>query len=57
MNPDPDPAFLVSPDLDPIRIQSFDDQKLRKENTAANFFIFFDQKLQLTYVQTTGEAF
>ncbi len=40
---DPDPAFQVNPDPDPIRIQGFDDQKLKKENTAETFFyIFFD---------------
>jgi hypothetical protein len=45
-NTDPDP----NPDPDPIRIQGFNDQKLKK-NTAENlFFIFyFDQKLQFTY--------
>ncbi len=39
---DPDLAFLVDPDTDPdpIRIQGFDDQRLkdwRKKNTAENF--------------------
>ncbi len=58
MNSDPytdlDHAFQVNPDTDPIRIQGFDDQKLK--NTAEIFFIsFFDQKLQFTYVQATGE--
>ncbi len=32
----------------PIRIQGFNDQKLKK-NTAEIFFFFYDQKLQLTY--------
>jgi hypothetical protein len=41
MDPDPDPAFQVIPDPDPIRIQDFDDQKLKKENTAESFLIFF----------------
>jgi hypothetical protein len=43
MTHDPDPAFQVNPDshLDPIRIQSFDDQKLKKKSTAENLFIFF----------------
>jgi hypothetical protein len=41
---------------DPIRIQGFDDPKLKntKTNTDENFF---DQKLQFTYVQATGENF
>jgi hypothetical protein len=31
---DPDPAFQLNPDpdTDPIRIQGFDDQKLKKKN-------------------------
>jgi hypothetical protein len=37
-NPDPDkdPAFQVNSDMDPetIRIQGFDDHKLKKKNTA-----------------------
>jgi hypothetical protein len=32
VDPDPDPAFQVSPD--PIHIQGFDDQKLKKRNIA-----------------------
>ncbi len=37
-------------DPDPIRIQGFNDQQLKKKNTAENFFIFFFyQKLQFTY--------
>jgi hypothetical protein len=41
---DPDPAFRLNtdPDLDPIRIQSFDDQKLENLN-------FFKIKLQFVY--------
>jgi hypothetical protein len=39
VHPDPDPAFQVKPDPDPIRIQGFDDQKL-KRNTAENIFIY-----------------
>jgi hypothetical protein len=35
LNPDPDPdpdaAYQVNPDQDPIRIQGFDDQKLKKK--------------------------
>jgi hypothetical protein len=34
LNQDTDPAFQVNPDSDPTRIQGFDDQKLKKENTA-----------------------
>jgi hypothetical protein len=46
------------PDTDSIRIQGFDDQKLKKK-IQWNFFSFFDQKLQITgtYAQATGEAF
>ncbi len=52
---DQDQAFQVDPDpyTDPIRIQGFDDQKVRKK-LQQNFFY---QKLQFNYVQTTGEAF
>jgi hypothetical protein len=40
-----------------MRIQSFDDQKLKKKNTAENFCLpFFDGKLQCTYVQATGPS-
>jgi hypothetical protein len=31
LNPDPDPTFQVNPDPDPIRIQRFDDQKLKEK--------------------------
>ncbi len=56
-NPDtnPDPAFQVNLDPDLIQIQGFDDQNLRKKNTAEYFFYLFDQKLQFTYVQAIGE--
>jgi hypothetical protein len=30
---------------------------MKKKNTAENFFIFYDQKFQFTYVQAKGEAF
>jgi hypothetical protein len=40
-DPDPDPSFEVNPNLDPIRIQGFDDQKLKKKNTDENLFISF----------------
>jgi hypothetical protein len=43
----------VNPDL--IRIQGFDDQKLKKEKVQMKKY--FDPKLQLTYVQATEEAF
>jgi hypothetical protein len=33
------PAFQVNPEPDPIRIQGFDDQKLREKNTNENFFL------------------
>ncbi len=52
LNPDPDPAFQLNPDsdtdsdtdADPTRIQGFDDQKLKKKNTAEKLFLsYFDQ--------------
>ncbi len=41
---------IPDPDPDPIRIQGFNDQKLKK-NYSRKFFIifFFDRKLQFTY--------
>jgi hypothetical protein len=39
MNPDTDP--------DPIRIQDFDDEKLKRINTAAIFYIFFISKIAI----------
>jgi hypothetical protein len=51
---DPDPGFQVNPD--PIRIQGFDDQRLKIEITAENFlYLFLDQICN--YVQVTEEAF
>ncbi len=53
--PDPDTEFEAgdqsgsNPDPDPIRIQGFNDQKLKKNYNWKIFFIFFDQKLQFTY--------
>jgi hypothetical protein len=44
-NTDPD----TDPDPDPIRIQGFNDQKLKKITAEKFFFFFFDQKLQFTY--------
>jgi hypothetical protein len=46
---DPDPAFQVNPntDPDPIRIQGFDDQKLKKKNTAEIFLYLFYQNCNL----------
>ncbi len=37
VNSDPDPAFQMNPD--PIRIQGFDDQKLKEKITDEKFFI------------------
>ena len=42
-NTDPDT------DPDPIRIQGFNDQKLKKNNSWKKIKFFFDQKLQFTY--------
>ncbi len=39
----------TDPDPDPIRIQGFNDQKLKKKNSWKKNLIFFDQKLQFTY--------
>ncbi len=36
-------------DPDPIRIQGFNDQKLKKITDEKKNCIFFDQKLQFTY--------
>ncbi len=53
LSPNPDPAFQVNPDPDPIwiRIQDFDDQKLREKK------IFTYPKASIKNVQTTEEAF
>ncbi len=37
----PDPAFQVNPDPDPIRIQGSDDQKLKKKIQLEIFYIYF----------------
>ncbi len=42
-NTDPDT------DTDPIRIQGFNDQKLKKKNSWKKIKFFLDQKLQFTY--------
>ena len=44
-DPDTDP----DPDPDPIRIQGFNDQKLKKITAEKKIKFFFDQKLQFTY--------
>jgi hypothetical protein len=50
--PDPDT------DPDPIRIQGFEDQKLKKKIQQNFFFVFsLDRKLQFTYVQAKEETF
>ncbi len=36
-------------DPDPIRIQGFNDQKLKKITAEKKLHFFFDQKLQFTY--------
>jgi hypothetical protein len=46
----------MDPDPDLIRIQDLDDQKPKKKLQQNFFSILFDQKLQFTYVQVTGEA-
>jgi hypothetical protein len=38
---DPDPAFQVNPDPDPIQIQGFDDQKLKKKIQQKIFLYLF----------------
>jgi hypothetical protein len=48
---DPDPAFQVNPDTepdpDPVRIQGFDDQKLKKKIQLKFFYIFFCSKIAI----------
>ncbi len=39
----------TDPDPDPIRIQGFNDQKLKKITAENLLLFFFDQKLQFTY--------
>ncbi len=39
----------TNPDPDPIRIQGFNDQKLKKNYSWKKNLIFFYQKLQFTY--------
>jgi hypothetical protein len=50
-NRDPDPSFQLNPDPDLIRIQGFDDQKLKKKILQTIFLYLFYQKLQFTFVQ------
>ncbi len=51
LSPDPDtgdPAFQVNSDTpDPIRIQGFDDQKLKKNTAEIIFVSFLDQNSNL----------
>jgi hypothetical protein len=39
---DPDPAFQVNPDPDSIRIQGFDDQKMKKKRQLKISLSVFD---------------
>ncbi len=54
LNPNLDPAFQVNPDpdtdpdLDPIQIQGFVDQKLKKKIQLI-FFSFFYHNLEINY--------
>ncbi len=53
--PDPDPAFQVNPDPNPIQIHGFDDQKLKKKKIQLRFvkiFLF----IKKCNSQATGEA-
>jgi hypothetical protein len=54
MNPDtdPDPAFQVNPD--PIGIHFM--TKNKRNKIQQKILYFFDQTLQFTFVQATGEA-
>ncbi len=55
---DPDPAFQVNPDPDPIRIHGFDDQKIKKKYSCKFFYIFFLIKNgKFIFGQATWEAF
>jgi hypothetical protein len=41
-------SIAVDPDPEPIRIQDFDNQKLKKKNTAENLFLsFFTSKIAI----------
>jgi hypothetical protein len=40
LNPDPDPAFQVNPDQESIRIQGFDEQKLKKKKLEQKLFSY-----------------
>jgi hypothetical protein len=44
---DPDPAFQVNPD--PIWIQGFDDQNLKKKKYSLNFFYIFFRSMEFDY--------
>jgi hypothetical protein len=48
INPDPDLAFQVNPDPDPIRIQGFDHQKLKKK-TQLKISVFLHLSLITNY--------
>ncbi len=63
-DPDPDHHSRLNTDPDPIRIQGFYDQKLKKIYSWKKKKIFWDKKLQFTYplasikgAQVTKEAF
>jgi hypothetical protein len=58
LNQDPEPASQVKPD--PIRIQGFDHQKLKKKKIQFKIFFIFSGFLfqfQFPFVQATGGAF
>ncbi len=44
----------MDPDPDPIRIQGFNDQKLKKNTAEKKIYIFFYQKLQFTVYLSLG---
>jgi hypothetical protein len=57
VDPVPDPAFQVNPDPDPIRIQGFDDQKLKEKNTADFFDLFLIKNCILLMSKLQEKAF
>jgi hypothetical protein len=63
-NGDPDPAFFLIADPDPVPNPGFDDEKLEQIYSCKTFLNFLARKLQFTYpyasindAQATGKAF
>ncbi len=56
LDPDPDPEFHVNPDPDPIRMQNFDDQKLKKKKYRWKIFWIKKCNLLLSMLQEKTSA-